>query len=478
MDLRTSHIIDVWRSFSGEPDVAKLLQVVVHTAEAVTGAQTGFVILEGKSWSRLEYRFAAEEEIRMLQMLHQRLGTPVIGIITRNSVKLKVDKPDSTWEVSRTLDPERQLSQKIEIGDQHLGTLYLSGKPGGFTNEDQEFLTAFIDQVKAAIERQLYRERMMKMERRLNAIFDAIADGILVLDQEGLPVMWNRSFGNMFFPDGVENHALSSMLPALIDSEKDQGVQEIVLLKPHEEVVSGHFVVTRNETGKKMETVVSLRNVTQIRRQEQRFLQLMAMVVHRIHKRLRAIPPCLRRKGLNRYRRIRRLTRNLIYLTEIKSGPLRISKGPNRLGDLVQMIEQRAKRMFTRRNLALNISRQIDEKAFLTVDSGILKDAFSAVFSFVARKLKAESTCTIRLFSEAEKIKIDVRAPFECWKVLPNPDHLNWLIAIDYFLAEDKRPFLLEMPFARHIFESHKGALDLVSDSHDAGLTMMVPLEI
>ncbi len=478
MDLRTSHILEVWRSFSGEPDVAKLLQVVVYTAEAVTGANHGFVILEGKSWSRLEYRFAAEEEIRMLQMLHQRLGTPVIGIITRNSVKLKVDKPDSTFEVSRTLDPEHQLSRKIQIEDQHLGTLYLSGKQGGFTAEDQEFLTAFIDQVKAAIERQLFRERMAKMERRLNAIFDAIADGILVLDQNGLPVMWNKAFGTMFFPEGVENNALSSMLPALVESEEDQGVQELVLLKPHEEVVSGHFVVTRNETGKKMETVVSLRNVTQTRRQEQRFLQLMAMVAHRVHKKLSAIPACLRRKGLNRYRRIRRLTRNLIYLTEIKSGPLRISKGPNRLGDLVQMIELRAKRQFARRKCHIAVTREIEEKAFLTVDSDILKDAFTAVFAFAARKLKPQATCMLRLYSEADKLKIEVRAPFDSWKVLPNPDHLNWLVAIDFFLAEDKRPFTLEMPFARHIFESHKGELELLNDPQDAGLSMMVPLEI
>ena len=466
MDLRTSHMIEVWKTFSGEPDVAKLLQTVIHTAELATGAQSGFVILEGTSWSRMEYRFAAEEEIRMLQMLHQRLGTPVIGIITRSSVKLKVDKPDSNWEASRTLDAANQISQKIQIEQQHLGTLYLSGKPGGFSDEDRDFLTAFLDQVKAAI------------ERRLNAIFDAISDGILVLSRDGLPVMWNKAFGNMFFPEGVENHALSSMLPALIDPEKDQGLQELVLLKPHEEVVSGHFVVTRDEAGKKMETILSLRNITQVRRQEQRFLQLMAMVTHRIHKRLGQIPSCLRRKGMNRYRRIRRLTRNLIFLTEIKSGPLRISKGPNRLEDLVQMIELRAQRWFSRRGLSLTIEQRVEEKSFLTADTAILKDAFSSIFSFMSRRLKPETRGYLRIVTEAGKLKIELRAPCESWKSLPSPDCLNWLIAVDQFLAEEKRPFLLEMPFARHIFESHKGSLDLILDAKESGLAMTIPLEV
>ncbi|MFZ2961283.1 MAG: cyclic nucleotide-binding domain-containing protein [Candidatus Ozemobacteraceae bacterium] len=455
-------MIDIWRVIAAEPNVARLLQAAVHTAEAALECK-GSILLEDDAWSKLEYKFAAPEEISLLHYLRDTLGTPVIGIVTADNVKLKVDKPKAVSAGDLRMMPPEPLNMELPIlvEGRKLGTFHLYGKTQGFKSEDNEFLRAFTEQLSSAIELELLRGRLQRMETRVNGIFEAIADGILVLSDTGEPVMSNRAFKDMFYPAENPNGSLAALLPSFMHPGKEHGLQELVLLKPHEQIISSHYVTTRNPDGNHQETILSLRNITALKRDEQKFLQLIAMLIRRISKLFMPMKSCEEKSRKRRYERVKRMVKNLTSLTEIKSGPLRVQRMPVSIREFLAEVDEKIAPLFKRKRLKITSIRSpiIANSQFLA-DSDLLRDAFIALLAFHGRRLGFGASLTIREAIDGDQFNYTLETSNDAWRAGPNAEMLDWQKCVEWFISEEGKAFLLELAFARHIVESHKGKLD------------------
>jgi PAS domain-containing protein len=294
MEQVTRAILDLWQALAAEPDMGRLLTAVVRAAEVATGAAFGEIVLTNESWARLEYQFAQPAELALLENLRDRLGRRIIGVVTNAQATLQVEEPghpgagmpQSACHRGETITSSLPLPLHVEGNP--LGLLTLFNKPGGFSADDREFMETFLGQITTTIERELMRVRLARIETRLQGIFEAIGDGLLVCDRHGKPLLANRAFRAMFFPPGQPNQALPAVLPPLLANPNDTGLQEVVLLKPHARVLSSSFVRTRDAQGKVQEMILSLRDITLSKRLDQRFLQLISVLIRRLDQLLTA----------------------------------------------------------------------------------------------------------------------------------------------------------------------------------------------
>lgn len=473
-------MIDIWQVIGAEPNVSRLLQAAVKTAETALGAR-GLIILENDSWNRLEYKFATREEITLLDYLRNSLGTPVIGLVTGESVKLKVDRPQAERASDpRTVPPGQHFIQHpLSVEGRHLGTFRLISPNRLFKKEDEEFLHAFTEQVASAIELELLRGRIQRMETRLNGIFEAIAEGIIVLGNDGKPLMHNRAFREMFFPDGIGNGALSAIIPSLLNQHEEQGSQELVLLKPHAQIISGHFVKTITPDERHRETIISLRNVTSMRRNEQKFLQLIAMLIRRIQKLLERLPRSKKERFQRNLRKLRGMVNNLTALTEIKSGPLRVQRMPLEMAEFLDSFQNRMARVLARKRgiCLLKPPAPIAIPGLVLADEDLLKQAFKTLFVFHATRMRRDSAIEIRQTIDGKHFSYSLDTKGDSWRTRPDVAILDWHQCMEWFISEENRAFLLDLAFARHIIESHKGTLDLKDDGATLTFTIKIPLE-
>lgn len=480
-DLNHS-ILEIWKLLAGDESIGVLLQAVVKTSEVITQARSGKIILFADSWQKFEYQFATIEELSLLKNLQAGTGAQILGIITRDGVSLELENleakiPDSKG-VSMVSPDKSRLEEPFKLEGKIIGTLHLQDKPGGFTPNDQTFLQTFLEQVAVSIERAILRTRLNKTQNRLEGIFEAIGDGILVLNSEGRPVMANHALQRLLFPDEIpSNSALSSILPSLYNPDQDEGIQEIVLLKPHAKVISSHFVNIRDALGNVNEVILSLRNITSGREEERKFLQLSAMISRRVARWMKVLNSSHPKKR-RAFFKTRRLVENLFRLTEIKSGPLRIQRLPVELLEILQENLKRFSRKFQKRGLNLVVNIHPDaENLSLSADEEFLKDALSILFMVHLRNLQPHSQVEFSQTLAEKGCVLTWRTSIKAWKELPGPASLDWNSSVESFIAAESRPFILDLPFARHILEAHKGGISLTIERDSAIFEAFIPSE-
>ncbi len=477
MEPVTRAILVLWEALASEPNMGRLLKTVVRTAEMATGAASGEIVLTDDSWSRLEYQFAQPEELAMLQNLRNKLGRRIIGVITRDRCRLQIEDAADGDDGANVTPAPGCLTLPMTLEGRPLGRLTLAGKAGGFSPDDREFLASFLGQVGVAIERELMRVRLAKVETRLQGVFDAIADGLLVCDRHSKPILANRSFRQMFFPPGAPNQALPAVLPSLLDSPADRADQEVVLLKPHARILSSSFVRTRGPDGGVQEMVLSLRDITLSKRLDQKFLQLVTLLVRRLEHLLEASRKARRKPRRQRLQaRLRTLARNLVCLTELKAGPLRVSKLPLTPREWLEEARPLLEKTLSRRRLSLtwpDLPDEADEMVF--ADSEVLTGALRTLTRHLAGQVAPGTSITLAVAVDGPLLRIAFQTPAKAWKHMPDPADLDWETCVERFLGEGRKTFSVALAFVRHIMEAHKGGFTCDAGPDQVAFTLILP---
>lgn len=497
MDEMILALMNLWKITSSGSSMSVLLQGMVSAAEAISGASFGEIILFGDAWNHLEYQFATEEEISLLRKLQNKLNSKIIVVAARNVAELKIAQdPDSEIpHFSEYLNTRIQtrLSAPILLEGKKIGLINLFNKPTEFTAGDRDFIKAFTEHGVSIIEKEMYRNRAAKMEHRINAIFDAIADGLLVLESDGMPLMCNRSFRQMFMSGKSETESgdeisvekentsidpISAILPSFLGHTSDHGIQEIYLLKPQGRAISSQYVYTRDPAKRIQEVIISFRDITRSYREEQKFLQLIAMLSRRISKLTRAYKNRNneKRKRIRYFKEASRLMHNLIYLTEIKSGPLRVQKMPAECSELIDSIKHIMEKDSIRKKieLSMNFSPGVGEVSF-SGDVPVLAAGFKSIWKFHLKYLKRFAKVHLNFTVRDSEIVISYQTSSSDWKTVPSSDILIWQRCIDRYIEEDGKRFILEPAFVKHAMESHKGSFNIATNGNSMIFELKLP---
>jgi PAS domain S-box-containing protein len=186
------YLLEISRAITAQLDLAAVLRLILKsTVEMVTG-QAGLITLRQEDGT-----FAVRAS----------LGLPdhILDFLS----PLWSDLPEDGGQSWRTGDLEKRLrlasaasgialrqvvALPMSVGEQTVGAIYIFRRWGGrFSANDRQMLASFADQAAIAVHNAQLYEQITREKRRLDAIIEYSADGVMILDVSRRIQVFNRA---------------------------------------------------------------------------------------------------------------------------------------------------------------------------------------------------------------------------------------------------------------------------------------------
>ncbi|RCK78536.1 MAG: multi-sensor signal transduction histidine kinase [Candidatus Ozemobacter sibiricus] len=481
-------LLATWEKIASETEVARIIEIVSHTARDLTRAErTVLALIEG---NKLAFVGGSGMETARTAMVRIDLGTGIPGKVAQDGLARSIRDGKYCSPVSAANPfgrPELPMKSMVCVAmrfqGQPIGVIQVINKAGGgnFTPADEYALQLLANQGAAAIERLRLHENAVKESQRIHGIFEALTDGIMVVDPQGNPLLYNKAVEEMFFPGGKQNYALTTYLSSVIQGESPVGSSEVVLFKPHNLILSNRYVILKDRHGQPSEVVISIRNTSDQRALDRRFSQFYAIMLHKsdaiVARAVRARDPRQRRRLLQRQKAI---LRNLLFLTELRSGPLRIEKENCDLLSLYDIVRRKLARRLARRRVRLvdaplvahgPQAGRFDRRRMMQVFYLLITRGWSV--------LKEGGEIWLDLDSSDGRARFEIGFAGAGVGEVICPEALDWNRQVDLIIAGEKASLDLDLSFIGHIVAAHKGSLAIEVDRPDrARVALALPLEL
>ncbi len=151
----------------GATQLETLLGLLVETAMTTTGARYGALGVIGEHGTLVEFVHRGIDPATAEKIGHPPEGRGVLGTLIRDGavVRLKSisDHPDSVGFPPHHPSMETFLGMPVATSKEVFGNLYLTEKPGGFSEEDETVVGALAAIAGAAIETARLRTRLARL---------------------------------------------------------------------------------------------------------------------------------------------------------------------------------------------------------------------------------------------------------------------------------------------------------------------------
>jgi PAS domain S-box-containing protein len=189
-------LLEISRAMTAQLELSEVLRLVLNASVVMLGGQVGIIALrDGNGTYRVRATMGMESEL--VPILNQQLRDLFKSIGRDPDLDLLNDK---LREIVVALD--RRLRQFINlplvIAGQPLGMLIVfRSYRGTATTNDLQILESFADQAAIAVHNAQLYEKIDQDRRRLSAILENSADGIMILDDNLVITSFNRALERM-----------------------------------------------------------------------------------------------------------------------------------------------------------------------------------------------------------------------------------------------------------------------------------------
>lgn len=129
-----------------ESDLTDVLTKTVETAMQLTGARYGALGVVGEHGTLIEFLHRGMDDETVAKVGPLPTGKGVLGTLMKGEGPVRLDQisshPGSAGFPAHHPVMESFLGVPIQIGSRVFGNLYLTDKPGGFTEEDEHIVTS------------------------------------------------------------------------------------------------------------------------------------------------------------------------------------------------------------------------------------------------------------------------------------------------------------------------------------------------
>lgn len=172
-------------ALAGELDLDDLLARIVEAARQLTGARYAALGVIGDDEQLERFVHAGLDEATVRAIGHLPRGQGVLGVLIRDPQVIRLDAlsehPASVGFPEHHPPMEAFLGVPVRMSGQVYGNLYLTEKDGGFTDEDEAWITVLAAQAGAAIESAMLSERLRQLavQAERDRISRDLHDGII-----------------------------------------------------------------------------------------------------------------------------------------------------------------------------------------------------------------------------------------------------------------------------------------------------------
>ncbi len=236
-------------------DIHQVLNEVMDTVIALTGAERGYIVLRDEQTGDLEFRIARNLDRETLEQSEFIVSRTVVGqvaetgrpVLTTNAL---ADPAFSTQESVVIHALRSILCVPLVLRDRLTGVVYVDNrvKDGVFGEKELSLLSAFANQAAIAIENaQLFARvqaalsEVTAMTELMDNVFASIASGVLTTDTETVVTTCNHAAERILTvaSQGVVGHALAEALPPIYEHLADpladviaSGAQDWIEIEP------------------------------------------------------------------------------------------------------------------------------------------------------------------------------------------------------------------------------------------------------
>ncbi len=186
------YLLEISRAITARLDLAAVLRIVLEAAVEMLAGQAGLIALR-------------EDDASFTVRASYGLPEPILDLLS----PLWADLPEGGEQSWRAGELERRLSLAsaaagialrqmvalpMSVGDQTVGAIYVFRRWGGrFSANDRQMLASFADQAAIAVHNAQLYEQVSREKRRLDAIIEYSADGVMILDAIHRIQVFNRA---------------------------------------------------------------------------------------------------------------------------------------------------------------------------------------------------------------------------------------------------------------------------------------------
>jgi PAS domain-containing protein len=186
------YLLQISRAITAQLDLAAVLRMVLEATVELMVCQAGLIALRQDDGS-----FAVRASFG--------LPEPILELLS----PLWTDLPEGGEHGWRTIDLERRLALAsaasgvvlrqvvalpMSVGGETVGAIYVFRRWGGrFSANERQMLASFADQAAIAVHNAQLYEQTSREKRRLDAIIEFSADGVMILDAAHRIQVFNRA---------------------------------------------------------------------------------------------------------------------------------------------------------------------------------------------------------------------------------------------------------------------------------------------
>lgn len=191
---QTEALADVARAVGSSLRLNEVLRLILRHASALLRVEGAYVALRSGEFLEI---VAASGRAEVLRGLYLPENASLGGEVLRSSRALAVDDVDADGRiyrpVQRAVQAQRMLLAPLLTADGAIGALVVLNRPTPFDDGDARVLQRLADHVAVAIVNARLYEEVMESTREWTVAFDAIATGMLMLDERGRVQRCNAS---------------------------------------------------------------------------------------------------------------------------------------------------------------------------------------------------------------------------------------------------------------------------------------------
>ena len=191
------YLLEISRALTAQLDLGAVLRKILDAAAEMLSGQAGLIALRQDDGS---YAISASYGISPQAL---DLFGPLLSDLPERADASGWTIPELERKLTLVAHAVRLSLQQVvalpmTAGDQLVGAIYIFRAHGGrFSSDERQVLESFADQAAIAVNNARLYQEVAREKRRLDAIIEASADGVLILDAAHRVTVFNRALAWM-----------------------------------------------------------------------------------------------------------------------------------------------------------------------------------------------------------------------------------------------------------------------------------------
>jgi len=191
------YLLEISRALTAQLDLGAVLRKILEAAAEMLSGQAGLIALRQDDGS---YAISANYGIspQALEMFGPLLSDLPERVDASGWTIPELERKLTLVARTVRLSLQQVVALPMMAGDQQVGAIYIFRAHGGrFSSDERQVLESFADQAAIAVNNARLYQEVAREKRRLDAILEASADGVLILDPAHRITVFNRALARM-----------------------------------------------------------------------------------------------------------------------------------------------------------------------------------------------------------------------------------------------------------------------------------------